>query len=212
MTKAPIAPVVVPFSWSGWYIGINGGGGWGRSRHDFPAVGTSTGSFDIDGGLIGGTIGVNLQSGSMVYGLEADLGWANIDGSTACPGAGFVCATELRWLGTFRGRVGVAMGSVLPYITGGLALGNVRMSTFPFVPGSDHETKAGWTVGAGLEVALSPNWSIKGEYLYVDLGDAVCDIGNCSALSQLNADFRAHILRAGINYRFNWGAPVVASY
>jgi outer membrane immunogenic protein len=212
ITKAPITPVEVPFNWTGFYIGINGGGGWGTSRHDFPAVPSTTGDFDVSGGLIGGTMGVNFQSGTMVYGLEMDLGWSSIDGNAACPGAGFVCATELQWLGTFRGRLGVAMGSVLPYVTGGIALGNIRMSTLPFVPGVGEETKAGWTVGAGREIALSPNWSIKGEYLYVDLGTATCDVLVCSGVSALDADFRAHVVRAGINYRFNWGGPVMASY
>ena len=207
--KAPVAPVVAPFNWSGFYIGINGGGGWGRSRHSFPLTGLSTGDFNVDGGLIGGTIGANFQTGAFVFGLEGDLDWSGIKGSTACPNPAFTCETDNRWLGTVRGRIGYAMGTVMPYVTGGLAVGDIRMRTISF--GSETETKAGWTLGAGLEFALNPSWSIKGEYLYVDLGTATCGTGICGVGAD-DVRFRAHVLRAGINHRFNIGGPVVASY
>jgi outer membrane immunogenic protein len=210
--KAPPAPVVAPFSWEGFYIGVNGGGAFGHSRHSFPGAGTTTGNFDISGGLVGGTLGYNFQSSGMVFGLEGDFDWARITGETACPNAAFTCRTEGRWLSTVRGRIGYTAGTVLPYITGGLALGDIRMSTFPFVPGVESDTRAGWTIGAGLEVALNQNWSVKAEYLYVDLGRGQCSLLTCDPVSVDNVRFTSHIVRGGINYRFNWGGPVVASY
>jgi len=240
IVKAPIAPVVAPFNWSGFYIGINGGGGWGRSRFDFTGVGTTTGDFDVSGGLIGGTAGFNVQTGSVVWGIEGDIDWSGIRGSNGnrptlpavggfvcngpigAGGTGFTCRTQNDWLGTLRGRLGWAAGNFMPYITGGAAFGNVRarIVSDPLLPvfGGDEETRVGWTAGAGVEWAITPAWSVKAEYLYVDLGTMTCQqqivVGGagCSALTTTDVRFQVHTVRAGINYRFNWGGPVVASY
>jgi outer membrane immunogenic protein len=196
--KAPA--YVAPFSWTGFYLGINGGGGWGRS--EWTGAAGSTDRFDVSGALIGGTAGYNWQAGHTVFGLEGDIDWSNIRGSTSsgiC--AASDCSTKNDWLGTVRGRVGYAFDRFLPYITGGLAVGNVKAE----VPGgSTDTTRAGWTVGAGLEAAITGPLSLKVEYLYADLGKGSCDTAACTGAigSGADVDFQTNIVRAGLNYRF----------
>lgn len=160
------APAYNPlFSWTGFYLGLNGGGGWGRSSWD------RAGNVDLSGGVLGGTAGFNWQMGQVVLGVEADADWSGVGGTTlaACaPG----CTTQNDWLGTLRGRLGYAFDRFLPYVTGGLAAGDVRATTPGFAGAS--QTNLGWTLGAGLEVAIAGNWSAKAEYLHVDLGSFNC--------------------------------------
>jgi outer membrane immunogenic protein len=187
------APVAVPvYNWTGFYIGINGGGGFGHSQWD------STGSFNTSGGLVGGTVGYNYQFGQGVVGLEGDIDWADINGTTnaACP---LGCKTSDHWLSTVRGRLGYAADRFMPFVTGGAAFGDIRASTPGFAGAST--TNAGWTVGAGLEFAIAGNWTAKAEYLYVDLGKFNCGI-SCGALATDNVSFTTNIVRAGVNYHF----------
>ena len=117
------APAYMPaFNWTGFYAGINGGGAWGRSNWS-----ASGNSFDTSGGVVGGTIGYNWQAGPTVFGVEGDIDWSGIKGSTTC--GGFSCETKNDWLGTFRGRVGYAFNRVMPYVTGGLAVGNIKATS-----------------------------------------------------------------------------------
>ena len=189
--KAPeLAPV---YNWSGFYIGINGGGGWGTSTW------TTGGSFNTSGGLIGGTVGYNYQMNQVVLGVEGDIDWANISGTRTAAGVcAFGCTTKDSWLATVRGRVGYAADRFLPYVTGGLALGDIRASLPGFAGGTT--TNAGWTIGGGIEGAIVGHWTAKVEYLYVDLGNFNCGIA-CGAATQ-NVTFTANVLRGGINYRF----------
>lgn len=187
------APAYVPpplYNWTGFYVGINGGGGFGRS--DFSGAFT-TGSFDTSGGLFGGTLGYNWQMNQVVFGLEGDIDWSNIRGSAACGGTS--CETKNEWLGTVRGRLGYTglWDRVMPYITGGLAVGNIKADIAGV--GSSNETKAGWTIGGGVEAALAGPWTAKVEYLYVDLGEG-------STIAGSDASFKTNIVRAGLNYRF----------
>lgn len=194
--EAPItkAPAYVPvYSWTGPYLGINGGGGWGTSRWD------STGSFDVSGGLFGVQAGYNWQMGQAVFGVEGDIDWTNIKGSTTAFCA-LGCETSNSWLATIRGRLGYAIDRFMPYVTGGAAFGNVRARTPGFAGGSD--TGTGWTLGGGVEFAIAPNWTVKGEYLYVDLGNFNCGLACGGGLAVDNVDFKSHIVRAGLNYRF----------
>ncbi len=101
-----------------------------------------------------------------------------------------------------RGRAGYAFGSVLPYVTGGLAVGDIKAAA-PGI-GSASTTNAGWTVGAGLEVALPGNWSAKAEYLHVDLGRFNCGV-NCGGTPTDNVSMHSNVVRAGVNYHFGWG-------
>ncbi len=185
--KAPVyvAPI---YNWTGFYVGINGGGGWGHSDFSAPFAGSS----NLSGGLVGGTLGYNWQMNQVVFGLETDLDWSNIRGSSAC-GAGFSCETKNNWLGTFRGRIGYAADRFMPYVTGGLAYGGVKGSVAGI--GSSSQTKTGWTLGGGVEFAVAGPWTAKLEYLYVDLGNVDSTLGSTN-------NFHTNIVRAGLNYRF----------
>ena len=188
--KAPAYVAPSYFSWTGFYIGINGGGGFGRSSFGDPIF---SDRFNVSGGLVGGTLGYNWQSGPILWGLEGDIDWSSIRGSVDC-GIGISCHVRNDWLGTFRGRLGYAVSdSLLPYITGGLAVGNIK-SSIDFV-GSTNETKAGWTAGAGLEARISGPWTAKIEYLFVDLGHGDPILGS-------EAKFHTNVVRAGVNYKF----------
>jgi outer membrane immunogenic protein len=195
--KAPPAQVTQAYNWTGFYLGINGGGGWGHSNWD-----TSAASIGISGGVAGGTAGYNWQFGNAVLGLEADVDWANLKGTSSsalCPAG---CTTSDTWLSTVRGRAGYAFGGVLPYVTGGLAMGDIRATTPGFAGASS--SNAGWTVGGGIEFALPGNWSAKAEYLHVDLGSFNCG-ANCNGLPTDNVSMHDNVVRAGVNYRFGWG-------
>jgi outer membrane immunogenic protein len=177
------------FSWTGFYAGINGGGAWGRSNWS-----ASGSSFDTSGGVVGGTVGYNWQAGPTVFGVEGDLDWSGIKGSGTC--GGLSCETRNDWLGTFRGRLGYAFNRVMPYVTGGLAVGNIK-ATSPF--GSNDQTRAGWTLGGGIEANIVGPWSAKIEYLYADLGRTSC---SACAVGGTDANFHTNIVRAGLNYHF----------
>ena len=196
--KAPPPPPVTPaYNWSGFYVGVNGGGGWGRSFWDANAD-----RIGLSGGLVGGTAGYNWQFGSAVVGVEGDIDWANLSGTSTSVGCPVGCSTSDSWLSTVRGRVGYAFDRFLPYVTGGLAVGDIQAAT-PGFPGAT-STNAGWTLGAGLEVALQGNWSAKAEYLHVDLGRFNCGT-NCAAVPTDNVSMHDDVFRAGLNYRFGWG-------
>jgi outer membrane immunogenic protein len=190
-------PAYVPaYTWSGFYIGVNGGWGFGRSNWD--SVTAPTGDFDVSGGVVGGTLGYNYQYQQAVFGVEGDVDWSSIKGTTftnCVPG----CETRNSWLATVRGRLGYAADRFMPYITGGGAFGNVQ-ANIPGFPGASND-RAGWTVGGGIEAALAGHWTAKVEYLYVDLGKFDCGTA-CGATAPDNVDFRTHLLRGGINYRF----------
>jgi outer membrane immunogenic protein len=188
-TKAPVYAPPPVYNWTGFYLGINGGGAFGQSSFEGAVP---SGTYNVSGGLVGGTIGYNWQIGQAVLGLEGDMDWASIRGSSNC--AGLACDTRNDWLGTARGRLGYAFDRWMPYVTGGAAFGNIKSS----LAGIDTDTtKVGWTAGAGIEAAVGGPWTVKVEYLYVDLGhgDTVDNLGT-------DAKFHTNIVRAGLNYRF----------
>jgi outer membrane immunogenic protein len=191
-TKAP-AYVPATYNWTGFYLGINGGYGFGRSHWSDFATGT-----DTSGGMVGGTIGYNWQAlGSpWVFGLEGDIDWTDIKGNfvtATCPTG---CQTKNTWLGTARGRVGYAWDRVMPYITGGAAFGDIKATQLGVATASD--TNVGWTAGGGVEGALAGNLTAKLEYLHVDLGSITCTV--CAPTTRVG--FHADEVRAGLNYRF----------
>jgi outer membrane immunogenic protein len=185
--KAPVY-VTPTYNWTGPYIGISGGGGWGHSDFSAPL---SSGNFNTSGGLVGGTLGYNYQVGQAVLGLEGDVSWSNIRGSSTC--GGLSCDTRNNWLSTARVRVGYAADRFMPYVTGGAAFGDIHTNVASL--GSASATKAGWTVGGGIEAAIAGPWTAKLEYLYVDLGRGGSIVGS-------DAGFKTNIFRAGLNYRF----------
>ena len=180
------------FTWGGFYLGLNGGGGWGRSTWD------RAGEFDLSGGVLGGTAGFAWQFGQVVLGAEGDVDWSGVSGttSTACPAG---CSTRNYWLSTVRGRAGYAFGRILPYVTAGLAAGDINASTPGFAGAS--QTNLGWTAGLGVEFAFYGNWSAKAEYLHIDLGSFNCALG-CGLVTPDNVSFQADLVRAGVNYHF----------
>jgi len=207
-TKAP-SPA---FSWTGVYLGINGGYGFGGSAWTDSVTGGSTGNFGASGFLFGGTAGANYQIGAFVFGLEADGDWTEASGfgtftaASLCAGG---CLTHGNWLATVRGRVGYAFGRFLTYGTAGAAFGNVQ-ANFSNGPVSS-ATEPGWTVGAGVEVALAANWTAKAEYLFVDLANGSCTT-DCAIqnpngpplIPNIAVKFNESIVRAGVNYKFGW--------
>jgi outer membrane immunogenic protein len=163
-------------------------------------------------------VGCNLQNGNWVWGIEGDLGWAGVRGShnEISPGNPALPAhVKQNWLGTARGRVGYAANNLLIYATGGFGGWGFRLGIdATSVPGfffiEDRKTQVGWVVGGGLEYGLTPNWSIKAEYLYADFGDIKFYNPPPAGFAARLAPVTESIVRAGINYR--WGGPVVARY
>ena len=190
--RAPAAYAPM-YNWTGFYLGIQGGGAWGDSDWNGLAVSNSP-----SGGMIGGTVGYNWQGiGSpWVFGLEGDIAWTNIKDTVTC--GAFACETKNNWFGTARGRVGYAWDRWLPYVTGGVAFGDIDANRSGFAGASD--TNAGWTIGAGIEGVIAGNWTAKLEYLYADIGDTTCSAAACGTAT--NVDLGMSILRAGVNYRF----------
>jgi outer membrane immunogenic protein len=195
--KAPPASQTA-YDWTGFYAGVNAGGGWGRSWWN-----ANTTAVNLGGGQVGGTIGYNWQmSNRVVFGVEGDIDWSTFDGgqtTALCPGGN--CSTSNSWLSTVRGRIGYGFGHFMPYVTGGLAAGDIRAAAPGFAGGT--AVNPGWTLGGGVEFALPGNWTAKAEYLHVDLGSFNCT--GCSALPNDNVSLSQNVFRAGVNYRFGWG-------
>jgi len=201
--KAPAPVVNPPLNWTGFYVGGNAGGAWATTSDSNAFFAATTGNFHISGGIIGGQVGYNWQPSAWVFGIESDFDGSDVKGSTSaglCTGV--VCTIENTWVGTTRGRIGYSWGSWLPYVTGGVAYGNVHIqdSAGAVHGGTDH---TGWTGGGGIEYAFSSNWSVKAEYLYIDLGSGgvpcATGLGPCGISTQT---FSESVLRGGVNYRF----------
>lgn len=200
-TKAPPyrEAVATGYNWSGSYIGIEGGWAWGRTNHrDLTPTPFDRGPWDIDGGLVGATFGYNWQMGQIVLGLESDISWSHIHKDFAGLNCNTgLCFTDIRALGTNRARFGYAMNNWLWYVTGGLAVGRVRAGIYGCTPDCiDTKTRLGWTAGGGVEWGLAPNWSLKVEYLFVDLGDRV----NYSTGFDNKVSVSTSIIRGGLNF------------
>jgi outer membrane immunogenic protein len=210
--RAPAAyvPVIPPqYNWGGIYIGLNGGYGFGTSSQDYTSIGlASTGSFNIQGAVAGGTIGANFQTGQFVFGIEGDGDWSNIKGSTSSTNVCASCQTSNDWLATLRARAGVAWDRVLLYGTAGGAAGDIKAS-LPAAPGltaiSGTSNEFGWTAGAGVEFGITDNVTAKVEYLYVDLqnGSLSCTVAACGGVGSVPVSFETSLVRAGINLKFN---------
>jgi outer membrane immunogenic protein len=228
--KAPPVPAVQAVSWTGLYVGGHAGYAWGRSDGDLtfdPGTGPivvfdpSHRQIDADGWLAGGQIGFNYQFNSLVVGLEADASWTNLKGRgsfNTIPGdVNWTIENRLDWFGTVRGRAGVAVNNFLLYGTAGVAFGQTRADQVVtnIIPcclvtavSSTNENHIGWAAGAGAEWMYSRNWSLKAEYLYVDLGSAdyrfigTTFIGTPHTTDSFPADLTFHTVRVGVNYRF----------
>lgn len=211
--KAPPVAVAAVYSWTGCYIGASGGGAWGRSRHVRTDGVPMTNRFDVDGWIVGGTVGCNLQNGAIVFGVEGDWSWTNKKGDTFLvpPFATTIgVETKEKWLATGRGRLGWAHGQWLFFATGGVAAADVSVTEFnPVGTSSESKTRWGWTVGGGIEAALSSNWSAKAEYLYVKFDDDKRYFTVSLCCAERRTELNNHIARVGLNYRF--GASAIAA-
>jgi len=202
--RAPAAyvPTVVPvYNWGGIYLGLNGGFGFGNSQWTNAAVfvPTSTGNFTLSSGVLGGTIGANFQTDAFVFGVEGDFDGSWLDGKTTnAPCLFGACETRNTWLGTLRARIGYAADRVLFYGTAGGAFGSIDSGVTGFA--FDKSNKAGWTAGAGAEVALADNWTARIEYLFVDLQNATCNV-NCGGVGT-TVKFDTSLVRVGVMYKF----------
>ena len=202
--KGPAPIAAATFNWSGFYVGISGG--WAtssRSVHDFG--GGVTTSPALQGGLIGGTLGWNWQTGAMVFGIEGDWSWANINGRTPSPGPGYTDGTVINSLATLRGRLGVVSGNALYFLTAGGAWAAVdRNDTGPAAPTTlvQSFTLSGWTAGGGAEFMLAPNWTFKGEVLWVGLGTSGALPASAGGYSVKTISADIWVLRAGANFKF----------
>lgn len=208
------APV---YGWQGAYVGLAGGGSFGRSKHvDHLTELDDTPRFNVNGGIFSGTAGYNWQLASWVFGVESDLSWASQKGSSLDSGpAGnpdFSSFTKVQWLGTVRGRVGYTPGNVLLYTTAGYAGAGVeaglKSTATGVVQDSASSWRSGWTVGAGAEWAFAPAWSAKIEYLYVKLDDGGFTTPNLgAAFDRSHVALDDNIVRIGVNYYFS-GLPI----
>jgi outer membrane immunogenic protein len=239
--KAPPPPAPV-FSWTGWYLGVNLGGSFGRAGDTVsfgaaPTVFSST-SQRLDGVIGGGQIGYNWQANNWLFGLEADIqGSGERGSSTRTAGVAGFCGViavfpctdtgtlvdqeKLPWFGTVRGRLGVlASPTWLFYVTGGLAYGEIKSSETltttgaPFLGGglpagtfasSFNTTRAGWTLGGGVEGVITGNWTAKLEYLYMDYGKINRTFVGIAPFSPifLSTHVTDNVVRAGLNYHFH---------
>jgi len=202
------APPPPAFSWTGFYIGVNGGFGGDRFEYPFTLGGTvGSAKLNSSGFLGGGQVGYNYQIGNWVGGLEADFDGSSVEGkiSLNAGGASLSAGSNLEYFGTARARLGYAVfDRALVYATGGLAYGSVRSSfNVNFggggISGSETSTDMGWTIGGGLEYALTNNVTFKTEYLYADLGKHTIVAGG---IGSLGVDTTLNIARAGLNYKF----------
>ena len=222
-TRAPQPAYVAPaplFTWSGLYVGLNAGGWVDATK--MAAIGPFAGSGKLGGGgfIGGGQIGYNWQTASrVVIGVETDIDYRSKANVTP-PYSTSVNSSD-GYLGTARVRVGYGMDRALLYVTGGLAYGNAVAPNAvysPFFAGgrsvNNPTFNIGWTAGAGAEFALTNNWSVKGEYLYANLGSkSLAYNTNAFLPTTVSATSAAHTGRVGVNYRFGFGgAPVYAKY
>jgi outer membrane immunogenic protein len=207
-------------TWAGFYVGVNGGYGWGASSKvdDLQTTGgvvtaETTTSFTPSGGFGGGQIGYNWQRDRLVFGIEADIQGADISGhATTSLGAGLSASgsSDLDWFGTVRGRLGYAWGPTLIYATGGFAYGGIHDHVSKVDGGgpgslSRNEVATGYVVGGGLEYAISPRWSLKGEYQFIDLGKGSpmsvdVAVPPTKYFGELDPNHSYSTVRLGVNY------------
>ncbi len=231
------APAVIPpiYNWSGFYVGINGGGGSARDCWTLnslagiavPAV--AEGCHNATGGMVGGQIGYRWQSANWVFGVEAQGDWTDFKGSNASnllAGTAFAGLltnqTKVDALGLFTGQVGYAWNNVLWYVKGGAAVTdnkyNGLFTPTGFVIDTASTTRWGGTVGTGIEIGFAPGWSVAFEYdhLFMDNGNTTFSVpvggllGAGFATRGERISQNVDIGTVRINYTF--GGPVVAKY
>jgi outer membrane immunogenic protein len=234
----PPVPYVPAFTWTGFYLGANVGFGGDRFIYPFSAAAVAGGaafagsvSITSSGVIGGGQAGYNWEfPNNFLLGFETDFDGAAIRGKVTANAGGriggpFGVAAEvgsrINYIGTVRARVGYAWDRFLVYGTGGFAYGQVNSSASAAVGAgggggaifaSQNSGRVGWTAGGGLEYAITKNLTVKTEYLYVNLGTPTAFNQTLLGVVGVNVGEKttANIVRAGLNYKFDWFAPVPA--
>lgn len=194
----------VPYDWSGGYFGVQGGGVFGNDITGTTfLLGVPLGTLPAPsqssflGGIMGG---YNFQNGNIVFGIDNDFSLTGLN----YPVTGSPTALDLNTLSTARVRVGYAFDRVLPYVTAGLAY-SIATFDVPAIAGQNSDTNVdfGWTVGAGLEYAVTDNIRIRGQYNYIDLGEnEFDDFGPANpGITVRSEGVSAHVVRAGVSIR-----------
>ena len=214
-TKAP--PMIAAiYDWSGFYIGINGGGATSHNCWDLVGGGAE-GCHNATGGTVGGQIGYRWQTGPVVFGVEAQGNWADLRGSNTSLIFGDTNRSRIDAFGLFTGQVGYAWNNVLLYVKGGAAVTDDRFEirdtpTNILLATTGDQTRWGGTVGAGVEFSFVPNWSIGVEYDHLFMGTKTVTFNDAAgvffATDRIRQD--VDIVTARVNYRF--GGPVIARY
>jgi outer membrane immunogenic protein len=214
LAPPPVLPPAVPlFTWTGLYLGLQIGYGWGTDTLTVSPFGFGT-NFTPNGVVGGGHIGYNLQFNQIVAGLEGDVEGTDISRSFSPGGVRY--DTSIPVQGSIRGRLGVAFDRALLYATGGAEFASFETSVTGF-RGVDQTstTRTGWTVGGGVEYAVTGNWSIRAEYRFADFGRfSVATPITFGFGSFVNHHETENAVRAGVSYKFDsfgW-APVAAKY
>ena len=229
--KAPPAPAL--YSWTGFYLGIHGGGARFDKDWFYPCTATNLlipfatcnqaqGGHSGTSWLAGGQVGFNYQVGQWVWGIEAEFSATRLKGDSvdlAFPSD--VIHSRTNFIGTVAPRVGVAWDRALLYAKGGAAWvhddHSLSIATSGLTTFTADETRWGWMVGAGIEYAFAQNWSAKVEYNYMDFGTERILFnpnGAVPGLLPFDDDIRQRIqtVKVGLNYKFDWGAPLAGRY
>jgi outer membrane immunogenic protein len=212
-TKAP--PMVAAiYDWTGFYIGINGGGA--SSRNCWDIVGLREGCHDASGGLVGGQIGYRWQSANFVFGIEGQGDWADLKASStsAVVGAPFTNQTKINAVGLITGQVGYAWNNVLWYVKGGAAVTDSKYNGFVAGALFDQASEARWggAVGTGLEFGVSPNWSVAVEYDHLFMGNRNVSFATPGGAFTRTDNVRQDVDMGTVRVNYRWGGPVVGKY
>jgi outer membrane immunogenic protein len=205
-------PLAVPlFTWTGFYIGLNGGYGGDRFKYDFAVLGIP-GSTRVTsgGGFGGGQIGYNYQAGNWVFGIEGDIQASDIKGEISATILGLTATTgsKIDWFATARGRLGYAWDRVLVYGTGGYAHASVDTTGAVTIVGAPgfalaggiNTSHNGWVAGGGVEYAFTNNLTFKTEYQYLDFERKT--LASAGAATFIDVRPTAHTVRGGVNWKF----------
>jgi outer membrane immunogenic protein len=215
---APVAPAFTPvpvFTWTGFYVGLQAGYTWGEDDNDLvvttgPAAFGGVASADLEGFVGGAHAGFNYQFGSVVAGLEADIEGLAADGDVAvvAPAGTLAISSEINFQGSLRARLGFAFDRALIYATGGLAFVNYD-ATYAFTPAAGgftvvdfDDTLWGWTIGAGIEYAITNNITTRVEYRYTQFDSQDNGFNFTGLVGSGNTEPEFHTVRAGISYKF----------
>jgi outer membrane immunogenic protein len=191
----PVVPTVLPFSWTGFYAGVHAGADFGKAEVRVPAVPVRA-DFDGTGFLGGAHAGYNAQfDGGFVVGLEGDIDYSSL---SKTKDLGAIVKFRNEWQGSIRARAGYAFDRFLPYLTGGVAFGDVKFTSNGITAVSD--TRVGWTVGGGVEYAVTDNWLVRAEVRYVDLGEKSTFIAPAGVRAKTS--FESVNATLGVSYKF----------